>query len=246
LGTSVAEVARACELNPNRLPRCRRERRENGDGRCGIASAAGEESRPSELEGKIGQQASEIDLLQAACSGSKRSGTAGANWKAAVYEQIEQEMKTGSHLTRRRMCQLGQVSRARLCRYGQTAEPADRDMELRDALQPASGGGPATASAGITAELRRRSWRVNHKRVRRLMHQDNLLWLRCRGFVLTSDSDHRLGVYPNWTRQLIPLILTSFGLPLSFVSGWHWSLCIWQSSWMPSRAAPSAGRLIAP
>jgi len=65
LGASVAEVARACEVNPNVLHRWRRELREYaakafpGEGRCRT-----EESRIAELERKVGRQAMEIDFLR--------------------------------------------------------------------------------------------------------------------------------------------------------------------------------------
>src|SRR5213076_2967523 len=45
-------------------------------------------------------------------------------------------------------------------------------------------------------------WVVNHKRVLRLMRVDNLLCLRRRAFVRTTDSDHQLRVYPNLAREL--------------------------------------------
>src|SRR6266851_4151608 len=47
-----------------------------------------------------------------------------------------------------------------------------------------------------------RGWVVNHKRVLRLMRADNLLCLRNRAFVCTTDSDHQLRVYPNLAREL--------------------------------------------
>jgi len=49
----------------------------------------------------------------------------------------------------------------------------------------------------ITRELRRRGWAVNHKRVHRLMREDNLRCLRKHKFVVTTDSLHDLPVYPN-------------------------------------------------
>jgi transposase len=65
LGASVAEVARACEVNPNVLHRWRRERRENGKKAFpGWGQRRAEESRVAELERKIGQQALEIDFLR--------------------------------------------------------------------------------------------------------------------------------------------------------------------------------------
>jgi transposase InsO family protein len=51
--------------------------------------------------------------------------------------------------------------------------------------------------ARMTAELRRRGWAVDHKRVCRLMREDDLLCLRKRKFVLATDSHHRLLVQPN-------------------------------------------------
>ena len=56
----------------------------------------------------------------------------------------------------------------------------------------------------ITAELNRRGFEVNHKRVLRLMRQDNLLCLRHKAFVVTTDSRHDLPVYPNLARELAP------------------------------------------
>ena len=50
----------------------------------------------------------------------------------------------------------------------------------------------------MIAELRRQGWVVNHKRVRRIMREDNLLCLRKRKFVvMTTDSKHNRPIYPN-------------------------------------------------
>src|SRR5215204_6211665 len=43
---------------------------------------------------------------------------------------------------------------------------------------------------------------VNHKRVLRLMRADNLLCLRRRRFLRTTDSQHGLAVYPNLVPHL--------------------------------------------
>ena len=52
------------------------------------------------------------------------------------------------------------------------------------------------------AELRRRGMQVNHKRVRRLMREDNLLAIRSRRYVITTDSRHQLDVYMNLARRM--------------------------------------------
>jgi putative transposase len=75
-------------------------------------------------------------------------------------------------------------------------------MELRDAMQKLAVEMPAYGYRRITAALRRGGWVVNHKRVLRLMRADNLLCLRQRAFVRTTDSDHQLRVYPNLARDL--------------------------------------------
>jgi transposase InsO family protein len=56
----------------------------------------------------------------------------------------------------------------------------------------------------MTAELKRRGWAVNHKRVYRLMREDNLLCLRKRKFIVTSETDHGFAVYPNLAAKLKP------------------------------------------
>ena len=43
---------------------------------------------------------------------------------------------------------------------------------------------------------------VNHKRVLRLMREDNLLSLRRRKYVFTTDSAHTLPIYPNLARHV--------------------------------------------
>ena len=55
----------------------------------------------------------------------------------------------------------------------------------------------------ITKELHRRGVIINSKVVLRLLREDNLLCLRRRAFVATTDSKHRFTVYPNLARDLV-------------------------------------------
>jgi transposase len=65
LGASVAEVTRACEVNPNVLHRWRRELREfGGKAFSGPGHGRVEQGRIVALERKVGQQAVEIDFLR--------------------------------------------------------------------------------------------------------------------------------------------------------------------------------------
>ena len=76
------------------------------------------------------------------------------------------------------------------------------ELELRDAIQKVALQMPTYGYRRITAELRRQQRVVNRKRVLRLMRQDNLLCLRRKAFVRTTDSQHQLPVYPNLAREL--------------------------------------------
>jgi len=105
-------------------------------------------------------------------------------------------------MTALRMCELGHVSRAGLYRFASQAEPADQDLDLRDEIQRIALEFPCYGRPRITFELRRRGWQVNHKRVRRIMREDNLLCLRKRKFVVTTDSNHNLRVYPNLAGEM--------------------------------------------
>lgn len=65
VGASLAEVARACEVNPSALQRWKREAHEHGaKAFSGHGKSRSEESRIAELERKVGRQAMEIDFLQ--------------------------------------------------------------------------------------------------------------------------------------------------------------------------------------
>ena len=70
-------------------------------------------------------------------------------------------------------------------------------MDLRDAMQRIALEFPSYGWPRMTKELQRRGWAINHKRVYRLMCEDNLLCLRKRKFIVTTDSDHPFPVYPN-------------------------------------------------
>ena len=54
----------------------------------------------------------------------------------------------------------------------------------------------------VTAELRRRGMLVNHKRVARLMREDNLLAVQPRAFVMTTGSKHEFEVCLNLARRM--------------------------------------------
>jgi putative transposase len=95
------------------------------------------------------------------------------------------------------MCALAKVSRAGFYRFPSPRSGGNAEVELRDAMQRIALEFPSYGWPRMTEELKRRGWAANHKRVYRLMREDNLLCLRRRKFVVTTDSRHHLPVYPN-------------------------------------------------
>ena len=112
-------------------------------------------------------------------------------------------MNRDGGLTLRRMWELGRVSRSSFYRFDPDGKAGDRDMELRDAIQRIALEWPCYGRPRITAELRRQGWTVNPKRVYRVMREDNLLCVRKRNFVVTTDSNHGRRIYPNRARDLV-------------------------------------------
>jgi putative transposase len=101
-----------------------------------------------------------------------------------------------------RLCELGQVSRAGFYRWQQAPAAMDHDLDLRDEMQRIAVEFPYYGWRRMQKELKDRGWLVNHKRVRRLMREDNLLCLRRRKFVVTTDSNHDRPVYPNLAAEV--------------------------------------------
>ena len=107
-------------------------------------------------------------------------------------------MPVQGSLSIERMCLLGGVSRAGFYRSLQQQMPVEEDMAVRSAIQQiAVEHRRRYGYRRIAAELRRRGMLVNHKRVARIMREDNLLGVQPRAFVVTTDSDHKLEVYLN-------------------------------------------------
>jgi len=102
-----------------------------------------------------------------------------------------------------RFCQAAGVSRAGYYRFLLRTQTKDADMNLRSKIQNIALHWPAYGYRRVHRELIRCGWSVNHKRVLRLMRVDNLLCLRRRKFILTTDSKHGLPTYPNLAKALV-------------------------------------------
>lgn len=98
------------------------------------------------------------------------------------------------------MCQLAGVSRASYYRGWQNQQPEEEEVALRDQLQRLALKYRYYGYRPLTKLLKREGWVVNHKRVLRIMRQDNLLSLRRKKFVITTQSGHGWHIYPNLAR----------------------------------------------
>ena len=102
-----------------------------------------------------------------------------------------------------RMCQLAAVSRAGFYRSLRERKPEEEDMDVRSAIQQiVVEHRRRYGYRRVAAELRRRGKAVNHKRVQRLMREDNLLAVQPKAFVVTTDSKHPLEVHLNLASRM--------------------------------------------
>jgi transposase InsO family protein len=95
------------------------------------------------------------------------------------------------------------VSRRGFYRSLKEQQPVEEEMEVRSAIQQiALEHRRRYGYRRITAELHRRGMQINHKRVVRIMREDNLLGLQPRRFKVTTDSNHKFEVYLNLAARM--------------------------------------------
>jgi transposase InsO family protein/transposase-like protein len=136
--------------------------------------------------------------LQKAEARRRNSGISGEQVSTMQFETPLQ----GS-LSVERMCQLGQVSRAGFYRYLQARAPIEEGMTERSAIQEiALQHRLRYGYRRITVELRQRGMNVNHKRVARIMRDDNLLTIRRRELPWGTDQGDEMEIYLNLANRL--------------------------------------------
>ncbi len=130
------------------------------------------------------------------------------------------------HLLVRRLCQMLQGNQ-HCYSASRSSQQQDRDeTALRDAIEQLIVDFPGYGYRPVTAALKHEGWKVNHKRVLRIMREESLLCQLKRRFAPTTDSQHGYQVYPNLVKDLLVDALdvvwvadiTSIRLPTTFVS----------------------------
>jgi putative transposase len=112
-------------------------------------------------------------------------------------------MQSQGGLSIERMCEMAAVSRASFYRSWENKAPTEAEMALRDAIQRMAVAHRFYGYRRIAVLVQREGYQVGVKKVRRLMKEDNLLAVRRRKFVATTDSDHDFVVYPNLAEHVI-------------------------------------------
>lgn len=115
--------------------------------------------------------------------------------------QAIQELAKQGHSVRA-LCQGLAFPRSQFYRNVTAPALTNMDAALRESIQQVALDCSYYGYRRIAHELHRRGVPANHKRVLRLMREDNLLCLRKKRFVATTNSDHRLPIYPNLAAEM--------------------------------------------
>jgi transposase InsO family protein len=100
------------------------------------------------------------------------------------------------------MCELAQVSRGSFYREWEKKAPGEALVGLRDTVQRLAVANPYYGYRRITCLVRDAGLVAGVEKVRRVMRTDNLLAVRRRKFVTTTDGNHRFRVHPNLAESL--------------------------------------------
>lgn len=119
-----------------------------------------------------------------------------------MVELIGQQRQRTPTRSVRRMCRVLALQRTTYYRWRWTGHGRKHDGPLRGHLRRLALAWPAYGYRRLTHALRRRGIVANHKRVRRLLHEEQLVHRRRRRFVGTTDSRHGCPVYPNLVPHL--------------------------------------------
>src|SRR5437879_1501364 len=164
----------------------------------------GSPQRNPSLEAAIGREDPGSGFFQR-CLAKSRGSTPEdrRNWRDGIFEQIREVILLQGGLSIERMCQLAPVSRRGFYRSLKEKQPVEEELEVRSAIQQiALEHRRRYGYRRMTAELRRRGMQVNHKRVVRIMQEDNLLALQPKRFKVTTNSNHKFEVYLNLAARM--------------------------------------------
>ncbi len=192
-GKSIAQAAREHELHPNLIGKWQKLHEQYAQNAFqGNGHLYTQEAKIAELERLIGQQTVEISLLKKVLAFQEqiKAEREGRQMSQVISALVQQGYSLSS------CCQAFGLPRASYYRLLQ--EPnAKTDDPLRPQVRQVALDWSCYGYRRITHELKRQGVMANHKRVLRLMREENLVRRPKKRFVATTNSDHRLPVYPN-------------------------------------------------
>src|SRR5216683_5631635 len=111
---------------------------------------------------------------------------------------ITQAHQAHPELSVQRLCEMFELSRSWYYEHLKQPEDDAEEIALRDRIEEIILEFAGYGYRRVTHALAREGWRVNHKRVLRMMQEESLLChLKKRFVIATTHSRHRFPVYPN-------------------------------------------------
>ena len=112
-------------------------------------------------------------------------------------------MIRNSSLPIRKACKALEIGKTSFYRWNSNESPLNKDLGLLQEIRTITLEFRKYGYRRVTKELHRRNKIVNHKRIHRIMKENNLLVRRKKFRPITTNSNHGLPVYPNLTRGII-------------------------------------------
>lgn len=121
-----------------------------------------------------------------------------------TYQWIKETHSLNPALSVTRLCSALEISRSGYyCWLHRKDQPAkSNDIHLKELIYRIVLEFVGYGYRRVTQELKRRGWTINHKKVLRLMREENLLCIRNRSKVRTTMSCHGLPIYPNMANDM--------------------------------------------
>lgn len=115
---------------------------------------------------------------------------------------IRNTINSSHTLSINKVTNLLHVSRSGYYKWTKQPETRVDETKIRDQIQNIAVEYPRYGYRRITVELHKRGYIVNHKRVLRLMKEDNLLCVKKSFKPITTNSNHSYRVYPNLLKDI--------------------------------------------
>jgi putative transposase len=117
----------------------------------------------------------------------------------ALIERLRELMP---NVSVRQLCYLLNINRQWYYQHRHSCVQDDRDRSLCLALQELRNDFAGYGYRRMTKALQRQGWKINHKRVERVMQQAGLICRRKPRYVHTTDSNHSEPIYANLIKDL--------------------------------------------